>query len=351
MAQNEASSRGPAWIATLWPLLTGLAIGFLVGKEVGSRHGGQGGDGETAAAVGDSKAPAGTKMPAKIYKSESEFPQGWTKSADLASVNTVAMTDLTTAQKVTVMQALNERDCECGCGMGKIAGCIKKDPNCPRSPNLARAAIDLVKQGKGLGEILAAIDDKQKPSGGSPSKPSEPAAGGSKKVVPMAHDLRRGAAATKVTIVEFSDFQCPFCKRAVPTLHEIEQKYPKDVAVVFVNQPLPFHDKAMGAAQAFMAAARQGKAWEMHDKMFSNQQALSEADLDKYAQEIGLNMAKFKAAMDSSKFKDRIQKDSAEGMKVGANGTPTFFINGNKVEGAQPFDAFKAVIDRELAKK
>ena len=72
------------------------------------------------------------------------------------------------------MQALNERDCECGCGMGKIAGCIKKDPNCPRSPNLAKAAIDLVKQGKGLGEILAAIDDKQKPSGGSPSPSAAP---------------------------------------------------------------------------------------------------------------------------------------------------------------------------------
>src|SRR6185295_8670545 len=102
--------------------------------------------------------------------------------ADLASVTTVSgLADLTPAQKVTVMQALNERDCEFGCGMGKIAGCVKKDPNCPRSPNLAKAAIDLVKQGKGLGELLTAIDDKQKPSGGS-AKPSEaPVAGGSKK--------------------------------------------------------------------------------------------------------------------------------------------------------------------------
>jgi protein-disulfide isomerase len=89
----------------------------------------------------------------------------------------------------------------------------------------------------------------------------------------------------------------------------------------------------------------------MHDKLFANQQQLDRVSLEKYAQEIGLNMARFKAALDASKFKDRIQKDSAEGMKVGANGTPTFFINGNKVEGAQPFDAFKAVIDRELAKK
>ena len=260
MAQNDSSSRGPTWVATVWPLLTGLAIGFLVGKEVGSHRGGD--SGETAAAVG-SKAPAGTKMPAKVFKAESEFPEGWTKSADLASVTTVSLTDLTTAQKVTLMQALNERDCECGCGMGKIAGCIKKDPNCPRSPNLAKAAIDLVKQGKGLGEILAAIDDKQKPSGGSPSPSAAAPAGGSKKVVPFAHDVRRGAAATKVTIVEFSDFQCPFCKRSEPTVKAVLDKYGKDVSLVWMNQPLPFHDHAMDAAPAFQAAARQGqdKAW------------------------------------------------------------------------------------------
>jgi thiol-disulfide isomerase/thioredoxin len=95
-----------------------------------------------------------------------------------------------------------------------------------------------------------------------------------------AHSPRKGPKAAKVTIVAFSDFQCPFCSRAVPILKEIEEKYPKDVALVFVNQPLSFQDKAMGAAQAFMAAARQGKAWEMHDKMFANQQALAPADLE-----------------------------------------------------------------------
>src|SRR5204863_5939564 len=97
MAQNDSSSsRSPAWVATIWPLLTGLAIGFLIGKEIERRHW-EGGGGETAAAVAGTKAPAGTKMPAKIYKSESEFPEGWTKSADLTSVNSVSMTDLTTA--------------------------------------------------------------------------------------------------------------------------------------------------------------------------------------------------------------------------------------------------------------
>ena len=132
MAQDN-ESRPPTW---LWPLVTGAAVGFMVGYLVGQGHGSRGGgSGETAAAEKASDtAAAGTKLPAKIYKAESEFPEGWTKSADLASVTGVTFAGLTDKQKVTVMQALNERDCECGCGMGKVAGCLKKDPNCPRSP-------------------------------------------------------------------------------------------------------------------------------------------------------------------------------------------------------------------------
>jgi protein-disulfide isomerase len=348
MAQNDSSSRGPAWIATVWPLLTGLAIGFLVGREVGNNRGG----GSESAEAAGSKAPVAAKMPAKVYKSESEFPEGWTKSADLASVTTVSLTDLTPAQKTTVMQALNERDCECGCGMGKIAGCIKKDPNCPRSPNLARAAIDLVKQGKGIGEILAAIDDKQKPSGGSPSPSAAAPAGGSKKVEPFAHNLRRGAAATKVTIVEFSDFQCPFCKRSEPTVKGVLDKYGKDVSLVWMNQPLPFHDHAMDAATAFQAAARQDKekAWKLHDKMYENNTALARADIEKYAGEVGLNTSKFKKDWDDPKIKAEVEQDQKAGNAAGANGTPTFFINGRELVGAQPADAFEKLIDEEIKK-
>ena len=121
--------------------------------------------------------------------------------------------------------------------------------------------------------------------------------------------------------------------------------------VAFKNHPLPFHNNAMAAAEAALAAHAQGKFWEMHDKMFANQQALDGPSLEKYAQEIGLDVGKFKAALDSNKFDAYITADSAEGMRVGANGTPTFFINGRQVVGAQPFEAFKNVIDQELAKK
>ena len=160
-----------------------------------------------------------------------------------------------------------------------------------------------------------------------------------------------GAKHAKVTIVEFSDFQCPFCRRVIPTVKEIMQKYPKDVELVFVNQPLPFHDNAKGAAKAFLAAHRQGKAWEMHDKMFANQQALAAADLEKYAKEVGLNVAKFKKDMDDPAMDKLIADDQALAGSVGANGTPTFFINGRELSGAQPLRRrSQTIIDEEIKK-
>jgi protein-disulfide isomerase len=116
-------------------------------------------------------------------------------------------------------------------------------------------------------------------------------------------------------------------------------------------QPLPFHNHAQLAAEAALAANEQGKFWEMHDKLFGNQQALERGDLEKYAQEIGLDMNKFKSALDSGKFKAHIDRDKAEAAKAGASGTPTFLINGTKLVGAQPVDQFKKLIDEALAKK
>jgi protein-disulfide isomerase len=160
----------------------------------------------------------------------------------------------------------------------------------------------------------------------------------------------RGSKDAKITIVEFSDFQCPFCSRVTPTIAKIEEAYGKDVRVVWRNLPLPFHQNAQLAAEAAMAANDQGKFWQMHDKLFGNQQALQRPDLEKYAQEIGLDMKKFKEALDTGKFTQRVKDDAQYGSKVGARGTPSFFINGKSFSGAQPFDNFKQVIDAEIAR-
>src|SRR5262249_38777125 len=114
----------------------------------------------------------------------------------------------------------------------------------------------------------------------------------------------KGPKSAPVQIVEFSDFQCPFCSRVVPTVKQIEEKYGNKVHFAFRNYPLPFHQNAQIAAEAAAAANAQGKFWQMHDKMFANQQALDRASLEKYASEIGLDVAKFKSDLDGGKYKD-----------------------------------------------
>jgi protein-disulfide isomerase len=161
----------------------------------------------------------------------------------------------------------------------------------------------------------------------------------------------KGPKNAPITMVIFSDFQCPFCKRVEPTLTQIEKEYGGKVRQVWKNYPLPFHNNAEPAAEAAMAAAAQGKFWEMHDKLFANNTALDRPSLEKYAQDMGLNMAKFKADLDGSKYKSVIESETKEGQAVGVNGTPAVFINGRKISGAYPFDMFKKITDEELAKK
>ena len=167
--------------------------------------------------------------------------------------------------------------------------------------------------------------------------------------LPIAHSYVKGPKEAKVTIIEFSDFQCPFCTRVNPTIKQIQDTYKDDVRIAFKHNALPFHKDAKLAAEASMAAGAQGKFWEMHDKLFENQKALKRPELDKYAAELGLDMAKFKKDLDTHAYAKVVDEDQALAKKWGARGTPGFFINGVQLKGAQPFDKFKAVIDKELA--
>lgn len=209
----------------------------------------------------------------------------------------------------------------------------------------AKAIYDEIQKGASTSPVML-------PSAPSPdaaaAKPEEPPA--VQKIEVPSYSPFTGPKHAKVTIVEFSDFQCPFCSRGAQAIHEVISSYPKDVKVVFRHQPLPFHSNAMPAAKAAMAAAKQGKFFEMHDKLFANQNDLSPAKIEGYAQELKLNMAKLKADMESSEIADQIRKDSEYGTKVGANGTPTFFVNGRIFVGAKPFAELKSVIDQEIAR-
>ncbi len=158
----------------------------------------------------------------------------------------------------------------------------------------------------------------------------------------------RGPADAPITIVEFSDFQCPFCKRVLPTVEEVLKSYEGKIKLAFKHNPLPFHPNAMPAAKAAVAAQRQGKFWEMHDKLFENQQALTPENYKKWAKEIGLDLKKFEKDMKDPAVQKQIEDDAAFARKNGAGGTPGFFVNGVLLVGAQPTERFKEVIDALL---
>ncbi|HUK37412.1 MAG TPA: thioredoxin domain-containing protein [Vicinamibacterales bacterium] len=160
-----------------------------------------------------------------------------------------------------------------------------------------------------------------------------------------------GPADAPIELVEFSDFQCPFCLRAHPVVKQVLTTYGNKIRFVYRNYPLPSHPNAFPAAEAAQCANEQGQFWAYHDRLFADQSKLSDADLKASAAALGLDAAKFNACVDAHKYKARIDTDMQAGNDAGVNGTPAFFINGRLLNGAQPYDEFKKVIDEELAAK
>ncbi len=190
----------------------------------------------------------------------------------------------------------------------------------------------------------AAPPGKAKPSGPQPGRPDPK----------LTYKVDVGDAAVKgpddalVTIVEWSDFQCPFCNRVNPTMAKVQEAYGDKIRIAFKHNPLPMHNRAMAAAIAAEAAGRQGKFWQMHDKLFANGRELTDENFEVWAGELELDVDKFKADMKDKAIEAKVRKQQAQGSAVGARGTPAFFVNGRFLSGAQPFEAFKTLIDEEL---
>ncbi len=157
-----------------------------------------------------------------------------------------------------------------------------------------------------------------------------------------------GPADAKVTVVEFSDFQCPYCSRAASVTTQVKEKYGTKVRFVFRQYPLSFHDNAQVAAEASLEAHKQGKFWEFHDKMFANQGALDRSSLEGYAKELKLDVTKFKGALDGKAHGAQVKSDLDLGNEVAVQGTPTMFINGKRVENPTDFGAVSEAIDAAL---
>jgi protein-disulfide isomerase len=178
----------------------------------------------------------------------------------------------------------------------------------------------------------------------------EPA--GARVAVSGDHGPVRGAKDAPVTIVEFSDFQCPFCKTANATVKQVLDKYPGKVRLVFRDFPLvSIHPQAPKAHEAARCAADQGKFWEYHDLLFERSPKMAPSDLKQYAQELKLDAAAFDQCLDSGKHTAAVDKDTQEGVGLGLTGTPSFFVNGKQLVGAQPLATFQKIIDSELARK
>ena len=158
----------------------------------------------------------------------------------------------------------------------------------------------------------------------------------------------KGPAAAPVTLVEFSDYQCPFCKRAHETIEQLVAAYPNDVRLIFMDYPLPMHNRAAAAAEAARCAGEQGKYWEYGDSLMKVAGDLSDENLKQRATELSLDATAFETCISSTKHEPSVQSDFTEGNRVGVSGTPTFFINGRMLVGAKSLEDFKQVVDDEI---
>lgn len=198
--------------------------------------------------------------------------------------------------------------------------------------------------------LMAKVTDIEKKIANIKAPPSRPTIDYNKvHNLPIGKSVVKGDPKAPVTVVEFSDFQCPYCARLQPTLREVLKAYPKEVKLVYKHFPLSFHKLAKNAAKASEAAREQGKFWEMHDIIYENFNKLTDKSFDEFATKLGLDMEKFKADYASTKYDKMIQDDINLGRQVGVTGTPSLFMNGKRMQ-RRSVDDFKQAIDKIIKK-
>jgi len=224
----------------------------------------------------------------------------------------------------------------------KVAECRIKDPNCAFSRGLSSTLIDSIRAGKSEASALADAKASKFGHRAEPKLLDDPVP------IPTLGSPVMGAANARITLVEFSDFQCPYCSKAVEKINAVLKAYPNDVKLVFKQFPLDTHPQAQISAQAALAAHQQGKFWQLHDLMFANRNALSRKSILGWAGSLGLDMKKFEADLDSEATKKVVARDLSDGEKAGVEGTPTVFVNGQRYNGELDLGSFKTVLDAEL---
>lgn len=249
----------------------------------------------------------------------------------IESLTQVDTSELTRAERRIWTELVNDQLSPCGDPVS-VARCVSEERECSKCVPAARYLVRLVTEGyeKGEMEELYALRYGRDaivevPTDGAPV---------------------RGAPMAPVTIVEFSDFECPYCGEAAPVIERVLREYDGRVKLIFLQYPLELHTHAQPAARAVIAAGKQGKFWEMHDLLFRNQRALEVEDLERYGSELGLNMERFQADMASAETQAVIDQNRALGHELDVTGTPTMFINGRRFR--EPPRALPAYIREEL---
>ena len=238
-------------------------------------------------------------------------------------------------QKKVFFRVVNTEPSICGQAQSLLQS-AKKDPNCRRSYNAVRYVAHLVDQGFTDSEIGESLTKRYRNTVTHNLDISE---------APMA-----GSPGARITLVEFADYECPHCKRFQPVLRQILDEFKGEVKLYFKHYPLPQHTQARMAAEAATAAQKQGKFWPYEEKLWANQDNLTQAELEKYAKETGLDMAKFRQDMESPVVKARVQKDRTEGSAAGISSTPTLFINGREYSDTHDTESLREWIKEELQK-
>ena len=270
------------------------------------------------------------------------FAQDWQTAQDLPSVD---FTGLTPVQKTLALKILRSKGCPCGCSM-KMAECRIKDPGCSYSKPLAAMVVSTIKKGGNEATVMAALDASPLMHRPQPKILEDPVP------IPVDGSPVIGPANARVTIVEFSDFQCPYCSVAVLKLNAVLKAYPNDVKLIFKQFPLSdLHSQAELAAEAALAAHRQGKFWPLHDAMFADRTHLTRPNILAMAGKAGLDVNQFQQDWNSPAVKRAVAKDQADGEKILVMGTPTFFIDGQRYNGDLELDAIRPIIEKELKRK
>lgn len=265
------------------------------------------------------------------------------QSGDLPGID---LSGLSAAQKATAQKILQEQGCSCGCDM-KIAECRVKDPACGYSSGLAAAVVESLRNGGSEQDAIRAAANSKFAHGPSQStKLLEDAIS-----IPTQGAPVLGPSAAPVTLVEFSDFQCPYCVAAVPQIQALLKAFPTQVKLIFKQYPLDNHSQAAFAATAALAAQKQGKFWQMHDALFAHHDDLSQPNVLAIAKGLGLDMQRFQADLKSPAVQQTVQKDIADGDRAGVPGTPTLYIDGQRLNGPVILEVLKPIIEAELKPK